>query len=111
MPAHAFIPNNSVVVSDESRVQYLYPKQRLYPATPGRHFVCVRSYKPQQDGELYISKGQFVEGAVLASLLSHQASLVSRPFRCTPFLRISIPSYTYDAVVIVVGRVLTTSPP
>ena len=42
--------------------KYSYPTQRLYPATPGREFVCVTSYRPQRDGDLMLKKGQFVEG-------------------------------------------------
>ena len=41
---------------------YAYPKQRLYAAVPGREFVCVRSFRPQRDGDLRLVKGQFVEG-------------------------------------------------
>ena len=44
---------------------YIYPRQRLYQALPGRRFICIKNYKPQKEGELQLKKGQFVEGAYL----------------------------------------------
>ena len=43
---------------------YSYPKQRLYPAMPGREFVCVEGYTPRTEGDLHLRKGDFVEGAL-----------------------------------------------
>ncbi|XP_074657452.1 uncharacterized protein LOC141910635 isoform X2 [Tubulanus polymorphus] len=40
---------------------YAYPRKRLYAALPGRTFVCVKDYKPTEDGELTLVKGDLVE--------------------------------------------------
>ena len=57
-------------VPDWTSASYSYNKQRLYPALPGRTFVCVKSYTPQSEAELMIKKGQFVEGGWTYDLLS-----------------------------------------
>jgi hypothetical protein len=41
---------------------YSFSKKRLYAALPGRTFICVKNYPPQEDGELDLKKGEFVEG-------------------------------------------------
>ena len=47
----------------ESAVAYVSSRRRLYAATPGRTFVCVKSYRAKEEGELRMRKGSFVEGS------------------------------------------------
>lgn len=37
-------------------------RRKLYSAVPGRHFVAVRSYQPQADGEITLYKNDRVKG-------------------------------------------------
>lgn len=41
---------------------FSYSKQRLYPAMPGRIFICVKNFQPTDEAELRLRKGDFVEG-------------------------------------------------
>ena len=47
----------------ESAVAYVSSRRRLYAATPGRSFICVKSYRAKEEGELRMRKGTFVEGS------------------------------------------------
>lgn len=38
------------------------PKRKLYSAVPGRHFVVVKSYQPQAEGEIPLYKNDRVKG-------------------------------------------------
>ncbi|XP_064627381.1 SH3 and multiple ankyrin repeat domains protein 2-like isoform X2 [Lineus longissimus] len=40
---------------------YSFSKKRLYAALPGRTFICVKNYHAQEEGELDLKKGAFVE--------------------------------------------------
>jgi SH3/ankyrin repeat-containing protein len=42
-------------------VEYAYPRKRLYPSIPNRTFLCVKSYKPTQQGEIELKKGDIIE--------------------------------------------------
>ena len=46
----------------ESAIAYVSSRRRLYTATPGRSFICVKSYRAREEGELRMRKGTFVEG-------------------------------------------------
>ncbi|XP_014668980.1 PREDICTED: SH3 and multiple ankyrin repeat domains protein 2-like [Priapulus caudatus] len=52
---------NSGKSSNSTSPVYVSPKKRLYPAMPGRTFVCVKPYLPKEDGELALKKGDFVD--------------------------------------------------
>ncbi|XP_075044361.1 SH3 and multiple ankyrin repeat domains protein 2 isoform X2 [Mixophyes fleayi] len=40
-----------------SAVEYQGPKRKLYSALPGRHFIVVKPYQPQGEGEIPLHKG------------------------------------------------------
>jgi hypothetical protein len=42
-------------------VEYVYPRKRLYQSVPNRKFLCIKSYKPIQMGELDVKKGDILE--------------------------------------------------
>ncbi len=44
--------------------EFLSNHRRLYAATPGRTFICIKSRRPQEEGELKLRKGNFVEGTL-----------------------------------------------
>lgn len=44
------------------RGEALGPRRKLYSAVPGRHFVVVRSYTVQAEGEINLYKGDRVKG-------------------------------------------------
>ncbi len=44
--------------------EYLSNRRGLYAATPGRTFICIKSRRPQEEGELKLRKGNFVEGTL-----------------------------------------------
>lgn len=43
-------------------------KRRLYSAVPGRHYVVVKSYQPQAEGEITLYKNDRVKGMLLKRL-------------------------------------------
>ncbi|KPP76611.1 hypothetical protein Z043_104026 [Scleropages formosus] len=53
------------------------PKRKLYSAVPGRHFVVVRSYQPQAEGEIPLYKNDRVKGG--ASSTQHSPHPDSAP--------------------------------
>ncbi|MGH0159221.1 UNVERIFIED_CONTAM: hypothetical protein FKN15_037085 [Acipenser sinensis] len=44
-----------------SGLDYQGPKRKLYSAVPGRHFIVVKPYHPQEDGEISLYKGDRVK--------------------------------------------------
>ncbi|XP_069821284.1 SH3 and multiple ankyrin repeat domains protein 2 isoform X3 [Dendropsophus ebraccatus] len=46
-------PNKEVATA----VEYQGPKRKLYSALPGRHFIVVKPYQPQGEGEIPLHKG------------------------------------------------------
>ena len=42
---------------------FSYSKKRLYPALPGRTFICVKDYEAQDEAELALHRGDFVQGS------------------------------------------------
>ncbi|RXM28857.1 SH3 and multiple ankyrin repeat domains protein 2 [Acipenser ruthenus] len=44
-----------------SGLDYQGPKRKLYSAVPGRHFLVVKPYHPQEDGEIPLYKGDRVK--------------------------------------------------
>lgn len=49
-------------LSPGHRGEALGPRRKLYSAVPGRHFVVVRSYTVQAEGEINLYKGDRVKG-------------------------------------------------
>ena len=60
----------------ESAIAYVSSRRRLYAATPGRSFICVKSYRAREEGELRMRKGTFVEGRPAAMELKCISSMV-----------------------------------
>lgn len=48
-------------LSGSPNIEYVYPRKRLYASIPDRKFICIKSYKPAQAGELELKKGDIVE--------------------------------------------------
>lgn len=48
--------------SPSSRGEALGPRRKLYSAVPGRHFVVVRPYTAQAEGEINLYKSDRVKG-------------------------------------------------
>ncbi|MEQ2170252.1 hypothetical protein GOODEAATRI_033625, partial [Goodea atripinnis] len=48
--------------SPSSHSEAVGPRRKLYSAVPGRHFVVVRSYTAQAEGEINLYKGDRVKG-------------------------------------------------
>lgn len=50
-------------------------RRKLYSAVPGRHFVVVRSYQPQAEGEIPLYKNDRVKGIItnIQSYSAHKA--------------------------------------
>jgi hypothetical protein len=48
-------------LSGSPNIEYAYPRKRLYASIPDRRFICIKSYKPIQAGELELRKGDIVE--------------------------------------------------
>lgn len=46
------------------------PRRKLYSAVPGRHFVVVRPYTPQAEGEINLYKADRVKGNIANVLLT-----------------------------------------
>lgn len=42
-------------------------KRKLYSAVPGRHYVVVKSYQPQADGEIALYKNDRVKGKCISN--------------------------------------------
>lgn len=49
-------------VSPSSHGEAVGPRRKLYSAVPGRHFVVVRSYTAQAEGEINLYKSDRVKG-------------------------------------------------
>lgn len=49
-------------ISPSSHSEAGAPRRRLYSAVPGRHFVAVRLYAAQAEGEINLYKGDRVKG-------------------------------------------------
>lgn len=49
-------------VSPSSHGEAVGPRRKLYSAVPGRHFVVVRPYTAQAEGEISLYKGDRVKG-------------------------------------------------
>lgn len=49
-------------LSPSSRGEALGPRRKLYSAVPGRHFVVVRPYTAQAEGEINLYKSDRVKG-------------------------------------------------
>ncbi|XP_072277657.1 SH3 and multiple ankyrin repeat domains protein 2-like [Pyxicephalus adspersus] len=47
---------------------YQGPKRKLYSALPGRHFVVVKPYQPQGEGEIPLYKGDRIRGMLTVTL-------------------------------------------
>ena len=58
---HGFGSASLSQMSGSPNIEYAYPRKRLYPSIPNRTFVCVKSFKPTQPGEIELKKGDIVE--------------------------------------------------
>lgn len=43
-------------------------KRKLYSAVPGRHYVVVKTYQPQAEGEIALFKNDRVKGKSLSKI-------------------------------------------
>lgn len=58
---HGFGSASLSQLSGSPKIEYAYARKRLYPSIPNRTFICVKSFKPTQPGELELKKGDIVE--------------------------------------------------
>lgn len=57
-------------------------KRRMYSAVPGRHYVVVKSYQPQAEGEIALFKNDRVKGMPQAPNGWIDESFISHPWWC-----------------------------
>jgi hypothetical protein len=58
---HGFGSASLSQLSSSPNIKYSYPRKRLYPSIPNRTFLCIKSYKAMQPGEIDLHKGDIVE--------------------------------------------------
>lgn len=58
---HGFGSASLSQLSGSPNIEYSYPRKRLYQSIPNRTFVCIKSFKPTQPGELELKKGDIIE--------------------------------------------------
>lgn len=92
-------------------VEYAYPRKRLYPSIPNRTFLCIKPFKPTQQGEIELKKGDIIEllsvgdsGFWEGRLMSTNSSSIEGWFKADCVEEFTVPKDANHSDSIVVKR-------